>query len=179
MLKVFRITILIYIVSICQIGHGQAVDEYTLKAIWMGKFTHFIEWPANKSTIDLFTIATFTPDPFENKLEDIYKEYMIWDKSVKIIHLNKINDSSIFQILFIPPLKKEVVKQIIEKTKNKDILLIGDTKGYAEMGVHINFFHDEKSIRFEINESALRNSDFFVSYRLLNIARIVKPLANE
>jgi hypothetical protein len=78
-----------------------------------------------------------------------------------------------------PPLKRGVVKEIVEFSKEKGVLLIGDTQGYAETGVHVNFFLSEDRLRFEINETAIRESDFFVSYRLLNIAEIVNPIAKE
>ena len=179
-MKAFRIAFILLITSLALPVYGQSVDEYTLKAIWVGKFTHFINWPeSSRNNQEFFTIATYNPNPFDNKLENIYKDYNIWDGPVRIIHIKELDDSTNYQILYLPPLKKEITEQIIEKTKKRGVLLIGDTKGYAEMGVHINFFLDEQRIRFEINESALRSSDFFVSYRLLNIARIIEPIENE
>ncbi len=159
---------------------GQVVDEYTLKAVWIGKFTHFIDWPPEMhDTLNTFTIATVYSNPFNTKLYDIYKGSTILGRPVNIVHLNELNDSSFAHILYIPPLKRGVVKEIVEFSKEKGVLLIGDTQGYAETGVHVNFFLSEDRLRFEINETAIRESDFFVSYRLLNIAEIVNPIAKE
>jgi hypothetical protein len=158
---------------------AQSVDEYTLKAIWIGKFTHFIDWPSDIDKPENLTIATIGEDPFEGRLEDLYDDHKIWDKPVDIVHLKNLNDSIDAHILYIPPKKLEQVSEIIEESKNKGILIIGDCEGYAEIGVHINFYIEENKVKFEINESAIRNSEFFISYRLLNIAKIIEPLAIE
>lgn len=175
------IQLLILAIPFCLQTSAQSVDEYTLKAIWMGKFTYFIDWPSDSTQkLDFFTIATLSPNQFSDRLETIYLEHKIWNKPVRIIHLTNTPIDSNIQILYIPPQKTDdAVNTIIENTKNKNILLISDTEGYAELGVHINFFMDEKRVRFEINESAMRNSDFFISYRLLNIAHIIEPLVND
>lgn len=172
---------LILVVPFCLHTSAQSVDEYTLKAIWMGKFTYFIDWPADSTNkLDFFTIATLSPTPLSDRLETIYNEHKIWNKPVRVMHLNTTSIDSNIQILYIPPLEsEEAINNIIESTKNKNILLISDTEGYAELGVHINFFMDDKRVRFEINESAMRKSDFFISYRLLNIADIIEPLVND
>ena len=162
-------------------SYGQAVDEYTLKAIWIGKFTHFIDWPQTRTeNEDYFTISTLSSHPIQDKLELIYKDHYIWNKPV-LVNEQSINSvDSTINILYIPKQKSiEEVKVIVLNARKHGILLIADTEGYAELGVHINFFFDEQRIRFEINETAMRESDFFISYRLLNIAKIIKPIEIE
>lgn len=167
--------------ALCLQISAQSIDQQTLKAIWIEKFTHFIKWPKhNNSPSEYFTIAAITPHTFENTFEDTYSDIKILDKEVRVLHINSQAIDSSIQILYIPPLKnKKQLDEIIDATKEHNILLISDSEGYAEKGTHINFFLDNQQIRFEINESAIHNSNFFVSYRLLNIAHIIEPLVNE
>jgi hypothetical protein len=62
---------------------------------------------------------------------------------------------------------------ILSCTGNKPILTVSDTKGFAEKGVLINFYMMGDKIKFEINEKAVHESGLVMSYRLLNLARIV------
>jgi hypothetical protein len=159
--------------------YSQSVDEYTLKAIWLGKFTHFIEWPANHSSNRYFTIGVFHSDPFKGKLESIYSNYLINNKPVKIKYIFSCDSIKYFDLLFIPKDNEKQLAQIIRIAHENSVLLIGDSDGYAEQGVHINFFTINEQVRFEINEFAMRKSELFISYRLLNIAKIVQPISKE
>lgn len=159
---------------------GQTVDEYTLKAIWLGKFSHFIDWPDNSfQNNDTLCIGLYDTDPFNGLLEDIYINRTIEDKPVKIRHINDYKNLEGINILFITENNSNELTSILSNARKHSILLVGDSKGYAEQGVHINFFLSEKRIKFEINESSIRDSGFFVSYRLLNIAKIVEPISSE
>ncbi len=158
--------------------YSQEIDEYTLKAIWLEKFTHFIEWPENNDT-PYFSIGIFNQDPFNGKLESIYSNYFVENRPVKIKHIYDLDSIGLVDILFIPGNNDKYLFQIIKVAKENSVLLISDTKGYAEQGVHINFYTLNNQIRFEINESAIHNSGFFVSFRLLNIAKIVQPITSE
>lgn len=159
---------------------GQAVDEYTLKAIWLGKFSHFIDWP-NESEInqDTLCIGIYETDPFKGIMEDIYHNRTIEGKPVKIKHLKSEENLKGIDILFIPKNKSKDISKILPHANENSVLLVGDSKGYAEKGVHINFYISDKRIKFEINESSIKKSGFFVSYRLLNIAKIVEPISTE
>jgi len=82
-------------------------------------------------------------------------------------------------LLFISKSKEKELSKIHSLTKDKPILTISDANGFAEHGVHINLYLAENKIRFEINETAVRESNFSVSYRLLKEAKIVKPGSNS
>lgn len=158
---------------------AQEVEEITLKALWIGKFTYFIEWPSTSSNSQVFTIATLQNKSFHEQMTVLLSKHSLCGKPVKTVWLKQFSDTIDYQVLVLPEMKTEELNSIVEKTKNKPILLIGDTGNYAQSGVHINFYIEDQYIKFEINETSIQNSGFFVSYRLLNIARIVEPVIKE
>ena len=56
----------------------------------------------------------------------------------------------------------------------RPVLLVGDTRGYGEAGVHLNFFLEADKVRFELNPAALRQAGLDVSYLLQQVARTVE-----
>jgi hypothetical protein len=156
---------------------SQTVDEYLLKAIWIEKFTHFISWPRDiNPDTSLFIITVFNPDPFEGKLESIYAGTKIQDRPVKIVQVNSIEVIQPTHILFITKVTDSELDNILFRMKNQPVLIVSNVKDYAFRGTHINFTLVNNALRIEINETALKDSGLFASFRLLNIAKIVHPL---
>ncbi len=152
-------------------------QEYTLKAAFLEKFTLFVEWPENSEfaeTQSPFIIATIGNNPFGSELENLYNVHKIKNKKVEIIHLNKSKTIPHCHILFVSESMKDNLSTLLAATKNKPILLIGDSPGYAEKGVHINFFMEDNRVRFEINESEVRLSGLKMSHLLLGYAKLVE-----
>jgi hypothetical protein len=77
------------------------------------------------------------------------------------------------QVLFLPAAQKDGLEKILVHTLARPILTVGDTEGFAERGVLVNFYTFENAVRFEINDSAARKSGLEISSRLLKLARIV------
>lgn len=160
--------------------YSQSVDEYAIKAVWLGKFTHFIDWPQEiKDNSQNFCIGIYKSDPFAGAMEKLYSGYTIWGKPVKIKHINSIDSVQTVNLLFLPKNTNINLEKLTSISKARSILLVSETKGFAESGTHINFLVTGDKVRFEINESAMHDSGFFVSFRLLNIATIVKPILTE
>ena len=59
-------------------------------------------------------------------------------------------------------------------TRNKPILTLGDTKGFAEKNVLINLYAESKQYPFVINAAAFRESGLKIDYHLLDMAKIVE-----
>lgn len=173
-----RIGLIIFLSFLSIQGFSQA-SIYVLKAVYLEKFSRFITWP-QESLIDNpdepFIIAVIGETPLTENLKQIYEIQEIKNKRViikKIKHFNEIQGS---HILFIAESEKKNIDQIIAITSQQPILTIGETKGFAEKGVLINFFEKDNKLRFEINETAVLKSPLQMSYYLLNSARIVEPV---
>jgi len=153
------------------------ISEYEVKAVFLERFTRFIEWPEESEindTIKPFVISVIGKNPFEGILEETYSTQKIMDKPVTIRFISKIEQIEDTDILFITESKGKQLLKIISYTKNKPILTVGDTKGFAKKGVIINFYLRNDNVRFEINKSAARESGSLVSSLLFNLARDIE-----
>jgi hypothetical protein len=160
---------------------GQS-SEYTLKAVYIEKFTRFIVWPdsSNINNKNLpFVIGTLGKTPFKKSLQNIFSIQKIYDKPVKISEYESVNEIDTCHVLFIASEKKKDIGSIISQLKNMDILTIGDTPGYGKQGVLINFYSKENKLEFEINETAFHQSPLDINFYLLNMGKIVDSLENQ
>ena len=163
--------------------YSQYVDERLLKAAFLERFTRFIEWPdrieyAPKS--HHFVMVVYGENPFGKILDDVYSRQKIKERKVDIYCTDKFQDiPENAHLIFISGSKKDELDNIIPELHKKPVLLIGDTKGYAEKGVYINFFIEDNKLRFEINEKAVQSSDLRVSYLLMNSAKIINSIHKD
>ena len=157
-------------------------EEYKVKAVFLERFTRFVEWPEDADMDDPstpFIICVIGNNPFEKILEQAYEKRRILGKPVEIRYISSLKDIAPCHLLFISSSMKVRLEEILSYTKDKSILTIGDTEGFAEKGVHINFYLREESARFTINETAVRNSSLKMDFRLLQYAKIVNPVERK
>lgn len=151
-------------------------SEYTIKAVFLEHFTRFIEWPESFEIADTsypFYVAVIGENPFGSILDQIYSDQKIKNRKVEIQYISTPDEITDCHILFISSSNKEILPEILSRTRNKPILTVSDTNGFAEHGVLINFYLTGSKIKFEINEKAVHESGLVMSYRLLSLARIV------
>ncbi|PIQ07829.1 MAG: hypothetical protein COW71_14895 [Ignavibacteriales bacterium CG18_big_fil_WC_8_21_14_2_50_31_20] len=151
-------------------------DEYTVKAQFMERFTHYIEWPEGSTIKNQeipFRIGVYGENHFENKLNEIAELIEIKNKKVE---LREVDFKSILDcdMLFISKCSEEELNKIIRIAVGRSILLISDSDGFGKKGVHINFYNKNDKINFEINISSTRRDTFKISSRLLKLARIIE-----
>lgn len=176
----FLLTLLIYfsIIStqVCQ------VEENLVKTVFFQRFAEFTTWPGSPDIQDKskpFIIGVFEKNSFSQLIEKTYSNKNIINKKVVVKHLSNISEANSCHIIYIPKMPESEIENILSYTKDKPILTIGDTKGYAKKGVHINLYTIDQSIRFEINETAVKKSGLHMSHLLLDFASIVKYQENK
>ena len=156
---------------------GSKSKEYLLKAIFLERFTRFVEWPleAGLDRVETpFVIGIISRNPFNATLETLYADQSIKGKPVEIRYLKTVEEINGCHMLFIAESDGDSLKKIIAATRDFPVLTISDSAGYGRRGVHINMYMEKKQVRFEINHKAARHSGFAISYLLLKVAKLVE-----
>lgn len=167
----------LFFVSWLMVNLHAQTSEYELKAVYLERFTRFVDWPEESSISDTtkpFVIGIIGENPFGKCLKRIYEKQKIKNKAVKILPVKNLTDISKCHILFISKSEKQYLGKIINITQDSPILTIADTKGFCEKNGHINFYLDADKVRFEINNEAVKKAGLYMKYQLLERGKIIK-----
>lgn len=177
--KFLVVILLVWIASATAIptAHGQekAIGEYDVKAAFIYNVAKFVEWPDtspdNKSTLTIYILGDA---PFGSALDTI-RGKTIKGKTVVVKKTNSLNMLENGDILFISNSEKEKLEQILNRISRLPILTVGDTESFAKNGVIVNFYIEDKKIRFEINIEAANRAGLRISSNLLKLGKIISP----
>ena len=158
------------------LANNQTVEEKTLVAAYIERFTRFIEWgptsEVNKNNTP-FIIGVYQDNSLVEIFENTYINQKIKNKNIKVVLIENMNNLKNINILYLPPGKYSNLDNIILICKKESILSVGFSQGLAEKGVIINLYKDNKNLKFEINEKIADEAGLKISYLLLQKAKIV------
>lgn len=154
---------------------SDAKKEFTVKAAFMVKLTHFIQWPNFPETqIDKpnFTICINHSFNINDALGKWAENGLIKNKPVSIIHFkNKHDQLAKCDMLYIADSNR--LKYLLDQAEHHNILTVSSAPGNAKRGVLINFITKQGKLHFEINLNAAQELGFNINPRLLKLATIV------
>lgn len=164
--------------SLCGVTLTEDVaGPYLLKSIWLEKFARFVTWSEGSDIKDKskpFIIGIIGKHPFGQILNNIYKQNKIKDKKVEIKYISDVDKIPDCHLLYISASCKSYLADVLAVTKDKPVLTVGDTEGFAEKGVLINMYIDENKIRIQISAAIIRHRSLQIDPLLLEIAAVVK-----
>lgn len=166
---------IICIVCLAPLNAG-AEPENFVKAAILFNLTKFVEWPPDAfGTPDAPVILSILgKDPFgEDALRTIENKY-VGKRRLLIQKHSGIKEIKLCHSVFVSSSEEENLPEIISHFKNKPVLIVGGTKGFARRGGMIGLIKVENKIRFEINNEAAKRCGVKISSRLLKLARIIK-----
>lgn len=148
-------------------------QPYEEKISLLEPITRFITWPpvSKMETSKTFIIEVIGHNFFGSYLEKFFKKNTLKNKPVVVRYISKVEEINNPHLLFISQSLKDNIPEIISYTKDKPILTMGDTNGFRQAGVHINFWYERLRLCFEINEKAARAAGFEISYHLSSRAK--------
>lgn len=151
--------------------------EYGVKAVFLERFARFVEWPAGAlgDPAAPFRIEVLGDDPFDGLLEKAYATRPIRGRPVRIRHVARAAEIGPCHLLFVSASAAGQLDEVLARLRHRPVLVVGDTRGFGEAGVHLNFFLEADKVRFELNPPALRQAGLQVSYLLQQVARTVEP----
>jgi hypothetical protein len=174
-----RRRLLVYLLSACLLSaasvHG-ADKELLIKAGFISKFPSYVTWPpaADHRSRHVFRLCVFGNAPILSQLDAIASHTRLNGSPAEVVAAPSIAAAADCHLLFIPRDDAGQQSAIVRQLGERPILLVAESPGAAALGVHINLFESGSRIRFEINRRAFRRSGLAVSFRLLEMAKVVE-----
>jgi hypothetical protein len=152
-------------------------SEYQVKAVFLFNFLQFVEWPV-AATPDArlpLLIGILGTDPFGPFLDETVRGEHVGARSIQVRRYRQLTDLEACNILFISRSENEQVRAILSALKNRPVLTVSDSDGFANQGGMIQFVTDKNRIRLRINLEAAQAAKVTISSKLLRVAEIVRP----
>lgn len=156
-------------------GQQSPPTEYQLKAAFLFNFAKFVEWPASdfSSPHSEFSICILGADPFGRAIDDILRGQTIEGRAVTVVRVRQLADVRNCQIAFISPTEKSRLQDILQSVRGRNVLLVGESPGFAAAGGAIQFRMQNDRVRFSINLEAAERAGLRISSKLLSLATII------
>ncbi|MGA9884988.1 MAG: YfiR family protein [Candidatus Acidiferrales bacterium] len=156
-------------------GQEPGPTEYQLKAAFLFNFAKFVEWPPSSFTSlqEPFSICILGTDPFGPVIDETLRGQMIEGRAVTVLRVQEAAQLRHCQVAFISASNKDTLAQILQTVRGANVLLVGETPGFAAAGGAIQFQMQENRVRFSINPEAAERAGLHVSSKLLSLATIV------
>ncbi len=147
-------------------------SEYEVKAAFLYHFTKYFQWPEDDRS-DLLTIAVLGKSEILDPLREIAREKTVGRKRLVVLQCSEVNEIGRPHILFIARSAVSQVPLVLEKARQGHSVTVGEAEGLGARGVAVNFVLREGSVKFEVNERALKEAQVQASSQLLRLAILV------
>lgn len=145
--------------------------EYEVKAAFIHNVAKYTEWPPVAATSSM-RLCVIGQNPFGNAIDTLRNKKvggLVWE----IVPVGSETNLKECRVLFIAVSESGNLKQMLDSIKGSAVLTVGDTDGYAEQGVMVNFYLEDSMVRIEVNTDAAKRAGLNISSQLLKLARIV------
>jgi len=157
---------------ICASAHAAPPTEYDVKVAFIHNIAKFVEWPDAMHSGGKLQLCILGQTPLLQSA-DLLVGKPVGSQTWEVRPVAAGASLQQCGILFIAATQTGNLRRVLETVRGKAILTVGDSEGYAERGVMVNFYPEQDKLRFEINVEALRRAGIKCSSQLLKLARIV------
>ena len=160
--------------TLCFASPAGAAQEYAVKAAFLLNFARLVEWPSDAlpPKSKPWMLCVLGDAPFGQKLEETFRGKRVQQRKTSIVRIDSVDAVDGCHMVFVTR-QTDARHQVLERTRSRSVLVVGESEGYADEGAVINLFEESGKIRFEINLAAARSARLQVSSRLSRLARIV------
>jgi hypothetical protein len=143
-----------------------------VKATLVEKIARYIDWPQTPS--GNFVLCVASDHPLLPAIKAYYDGVRILDLPVTVRQLRRSESISGCQAAVLWPSDSADVAKSRIQADREHILLLAEGEGVARWGVHVGYYIEASRLRLEVNRRAMEASGLKVSFRLLEVAKVVE-----
>ncbi len=151
--------------------------EAQLKAGWLAKFLHYVQWPerALPKHGQPMTIGFLGADPVAGEMGGaVSGGYAVKGRPVAIRRSAKAEDMKGCQVLFVAKSSAAALKAALAVSQGSGMLTVSDIERFVGAGGMIGVRAEGDHVRFEINNTLVRKEGLRIAGDLLAAAERVK-----
>lgn len=148
-------------------------QEYEVKAMYLGHIGAYTERRDGARLLEpgqTYRIGVVGKNPFEQYLTTIYATQTVKKAKVRLVYPRTPEEAQECQMLFISRSEADRLEEILGWVKNRPVVTVGDTRGYAQRGVMVNFLLEKDLVNWEVNLGSLRKSGLVMDPTFLDLA---------
>jgi hypothetical protein len=170
---------LVSAVLICAVGmlsipaQAQNADRYSedaVKAVFLYRFTGFIDWPASTLSAGEFRIAILDSDGVADALGRLLAGRSIKDKPAHVYKIKRAQDLGSADMVYVGSERAEDLAAVTALVADRPILIVSSEHGGLEHGSAVNFLPVDQHVRFEVSLAAASRAGLRISSDMLSVA---------
>ncbi len=168
--------VLALLVSACAVAAPPAgtPTDLEVRAAYLYKFGAFVQWPANVSPSDTFSICILGHDDFGSTLDTTIRGESIDGKKLVALRVGSVHEAAQCRILYISTSEESRLHGIVLELAKTPVLTVSDIPHFADRGGMIEFTLQNGRMRFDVNVTAAGRAGLTLSSQLLKVAASVK-----
>lgn len=152
------------LVSTCGFSQGEK-----LKSTYLYQFAKILQWPNLKAS---FTIGVWSGDEITPLLQKIATLKKVGTRDLIIKQISRISEVDGCQIIFLSAKAKGNIRAVVEASKGKNVLIVGESPDMIEKGVGINFLIIKERVLYDVSKPNLAAGG-------LSSAALIEKLAHK
>jgi hypothetical protein len=159
----------------CASAGAQPPTEHDIKAVFLYKFTNFVEWPDSTwQGSEPFRLCVLADGPMTAAVERTMHGETINGRPSQTMAPATARDARRCHILFVGHTEMERGASMLAAIRDLPVLTVGEAEGFLSGGGAIEFVREGNRVRFDINVETARRAGLNISARLLQVARHVE-----
>lgn len=154
-------------------GQDNEVDTKRLgilKAAFVYNFLDYVEWPDQP---EVYRVVVLGDSYVTKPLQMISERKKVKGRKIQVLTYPKITAFDTCNVLYLSSELAAEIDTVRALVEGWTVLIIGESPGLAEKGVAFNIVPDGRTMRFEVNQRALRRAGLTAGSQLLKLATFV------
>lgn len=147
-------------------------SEDLVKAVLLERIVTFLSWSSGGTSAPV-EMVVLGQGALGSEVQRVYSRRKFAGRSVAVRYAARPEDIGNAHIVIIGREHASNLDAVLGACARQGVLTVGDTPGFGEQGVAINFYRDGSRVRFEVAPRALKRAGIQASYKLLTLARVV------
>lgn len=148
-------------------ARAQVTSEPEIKAAYLVNFLKYVEWPGQRTTINLCLFGRDSMGPYLAAYEGKH----IGGRELRIRRVSSPEQITDCQELFIPETEEARFAVVMRWVDKQAILTVSDAEAFTREGGAIALARSEGRLQFDINADALARAGLRANPQMLRLAR--------